>query len=878
MKKLLISLATSVAAIAVANPAYSQTFVNGGFEDGTINGWTTGGGTWTGGPYPVASDYLPGGSRYDASQSVVVTTTPGFDAYTDNNLRTVYAGNYSAMVNNPVNNDSVSVISQRVNGYTDSQIAFAYAAVLQDSHGPTDSDAFIITLTDATTNEVLFTYNLNSATAASGTFTQSNSGWYYTDWLTQSIDVSSRVGHDFILSLLANDCPYGGHAGYAYLDGFGGVIPIPGGTPPRAYWDGDSAGHGADGVVQGGNGVWTSDRSTFTGANGIPDNSQPQGAEIVFAGSPGTVVVDNSMGQVKVAGLDFQVGGYIINGNTATDGLELTGSSVKFNVGDESTAAPNMVATVNTPLAGTAAVEKTGAGTLILGGTSTMTGPTTVSAGTLAVNGSIAGSAVTVGTGATLKGSGTVGATDVQTGGTIAPGNSIGTLNVAGNYNQAAGATYQVELNTTSSDRIIATGAATVATGAVVNVTRTAPTRVLVGSKYAIITAAGGVTGKVTLTGDLRVSAFSNLVDTYDATNVYLSALQTRRFAAAGLTPNQIASAGGSDIGSGPIWTPIVNLQTDAEARAAFDATSGELHATVRGQAFEDSRFVREAMLGHLQQAGTDAPPEPVWGHAFGSWGNAQTNFNAAASTRDIGGIFLGYDVVHGDAFRLGLMGGYANSTLRVADRVSNASADDINLGVYGGYGDGKFSASLGGGYTWRDIKANRVASFTGFTDSLASNYKVKVAQVFGELAYRWQLPTGGGLGPFVNVAYVNVDGDAAGERGGAAALSLRSGKQDWVVGTAGIRVDAKIGSAVRLKGDVGYRLASKTLPAASLSFAGGSLFTVTGTPIASDQLSLDLGLDAKLASRLTFGLSYSGRHGGGRTDNGGKASLRFSF
>ena len=81
-------------------------------------------------------------------------------------------------------------------------------------------DAFIVTLDDATTNETLFSFNLNSATAP-GVFTQSSSGWYYTNWQTVSVDVSLRSGHDFVLSLLANDCPYGGHAGYAYLDGFG---------------------------------------------------------------------------------------------------------------------------------------------------------------------------------------------------------------------------------------------------------------------------------------------------------------------------------------------------------------------------------------------------------------------------------------------------------------------------------------------------------------------------------------------------------------------------------------------------------------------------------------------------------------------------------
>ena len=37
--------------------------------------------------------------------------------------------------------------------------------------------------------------------------------------------MSAYVGDTFTLELLASDCPYGGHWGYVYLDGFGSVIP-----------------------------------------------------------------------------------------------------------------------------------------------------------------------------------------------------------------------------------------------------------------------------------------------------------------------------------------------------------------------------------------------------------------------------------------------------------------------------------------------------------------------------------------------------------------------------------------------------------------------------------------------------------------------------
>lgn len=50
-------------------------------------------------------------------------------------------------------------------------------------------------------------------------------GWFYTDWQVQSLDVTANAGHTLSLTLLGSDCPYGGHAGYVYLDGFGAIIP-----------------------------------------------------------------------------------------------------------------------------------------------------------------------------------------------------------------------------------------------------------------------------------------------------------------------------------------------------------------------------------------------------------------------------------------------------------------------------------------------------------------------------------------------------------------------------------------------------------------------------------------------------------------------------
>lgn len=96
-------------------------------------------------------------------------------------------------------------------------------------------------------------------------------------------------------------------------------------------------------------------------------------------------------------------------------------------------------------------INKVGsAGTLTLTGDSTYTGATTVSAGTLLVNGSLGNTAVSVNNGGKLGGSdGVIGlvaaSVTVNSGGTLAPGNSAGTLTVNGSTTLNSNSTYAFE-------------------------------------------------------------------------------------------------------------------------------------------------------------------------------------------------------------------------------------------------------------------------------------------------------------------------------------------------------------------------------------------------------------------------------------------------
>ncbi|MDQ0350195.1 autotransporter-associated beta strand protein, partial [Ancylobacter vacuolatus] len=130
--------------------------------------------------------------------------------------------------------------------------------------------------------------------------------------------------------------------------------------------------------VEGGDGSWTAGvAANWTNASGTIPQAW-NGGFAVFQGTAGTVTVDNGAGAVGATGLQFVTTGYTVTGGT----LALTGTGpATIRVGDGTEAGKDTVATIASVLTGTAGLEKTDYGTLILSGSNTYEGGTTVSAG-----------------------------------------------------------------------------------------------------------------------------------------------------------------------------------------------------------------------------------------------------------------------------------------------------------------------------------------------------------------------------------------------------------------------------------------------------------------------------------------------------------------
>ena len=206
----------------------------------------------------------------------------------------------------------------------------------------------------------------------------------------------------------------------------------------------------------------------------------------------------------------------------------------------------------------------------------------------------------------------------------------------------------------------------------------------------------------------------------------------------------------------GPLAASIFYLD-EASAREAFTALAGEVHPTTLGILADDSRYLRQAVLGRAVQAqyqdlgsdiaisaagGVETPQAPVaslvgfWAQAFGAWANYDGNGNAAGGKRDLGGFVSGLDVGLDGDWRLGAAAGYSQSSLALDARAGSADVDTISLAVYGGGSLGPVALRAGAAWSWHDIDTARNVAYPGVFEREKASYDGDTGQIFGELAY----------------------------------------------------------------------------------------------------------------------------------------------
>jgi fibronectin-binding autotransporter adhesin len=564
-------------------------------------------------------------------------------------------------------------------------------------------------------------------------------------------------------------------------------------------------------------------------------------------------LVKSDAGTLILGGTNSYAGGTLITGGTlrissdanlgaASGDVTLDGGTLETSASVSSArdivvansgtirAAADTVFTYNGLFSGTGTLTKNGAGTLLVtadnGG---FGGSTTLAAGTLAVQGSLGGT-VTVGSAGRLEGAGRVGS--IVNSGVVAPGASIGTLTVAGDYTGNGGMLeIEAELggDMSAADRLVVNGATAGSTSVTIINRGGLGAQTVEGIKIVDVT--GASNGSFTLDGDY-------LFDGQQA--VIAGAYGYRLFKNGVATPQdgdwylRSARLDGAGEPGGPLYQPGVPV---------YEAYVGALQSLNRLPTLQQR-------VGNRSWAASPIGGAGLWGRFESERQRPDALVSTSGADRKVDQwqAQLGLDSVlaeRGDGAALvgGLTAHYGKADSAVASIFGDGTIDTKGYGV-------------GATMTWYGPKGFYVdgqVKLSWFDSDLESNILGSLArgnkgdgQAFSlELGKQTQLGGNLSITPQVQMSYAKVDFDRFADPA-EAAVSVAKGeslKTRW-----GLAIDHQ----TSWKGRSGDTRRTRLYSVVNLSYEwlDGAEADVSGTPIANRE--------HRLSGELGLGGSYS--------------------
>jgi len=570
----------------------------------------------------------------------------------------------------------------------------------------------------------------------------------------------------------------------------------------------------------------------------------------------------------------------------------------------------------NGVISGPGGLTKIGAGTLSLEAQNSYTGPTLVENGRLYIDGTVGGDVEVLAPGF-LGGHGMIGGS-LFNAGTVSPGNSPGTLTVAGNYVQTSAGTLTIEVGGAGAGQhdLLAVGGHAALAGTL-QLVRLSNFNLRRGEVIPFLTANGGVSGVFsTVINPFATGTFLGAEVVYGPTSVSLE-MEQGSFAQyakyARLPPNEQAVASALDkVASDPREKNLIaylNGESLKQLPKRFEQISPDQLSSISLTSFalataqntnlqrraEDLRLGANGFSaagfamsnggpsysGSLDPAGAagdagptsldgktekeivaPAAPDNRWG-AFltgtGEFVNVDGTENARGYDITTGGFTLGLDYKVTPHLALGISAGYTGTSADLAAG-GRVLVNGGKGGLYGTYFDGGFylDGVLNGGYNSYDTHREALhGEARGDTDGGEFNALLGTG-------YDWKRG-GFTFGPIASFQYSYLGVGSFAETGSDAPLQIQRDHNDSIQTRLGFKANYqwKVGRVVirpELRASWLHEYGDDKYAVGSRFASGaGDVFVVDGSRIGRDGVLVGAGFTVQFNDRVSAYIFYDG-------------------
>lgn len=249
-----------------------------------------------------------------------------------------------------------------------------------------------------------------------------------------------------------------------------------------------------------------------------------------------------------------------------------------------------------------------------------------------------------------------------------------------------------------------------------------------------------------------------------------------------------------------------------------------------------------------------------LWGQAFGAGMDQNERQNVDGYDARIYGLMVGYDNWISPGVRVGIAGGYANTTIdgKGDTRGNNTGIDSYLVEAYGAFKGSGWYASGRTGFTWHDYDTSRALTVP-FGDSAKGSHDGD--QFNASLEVGAPMAHGGTvLTPVASLTYSRLHQDGYTETSGSAmALDVGAQTNDSLVSGLGLKGLVAIANDTVIEGRALWlhEFSDDSQVVTAGFAAGGGTFTAAGPGVGRDSADLGIGMLAQIGFNSTFQLNY---------------------